>query len=209
MLIGTRVQIKDKHSYKGKFFGKFGTVVRTNASSVYFNATNVAVQIDGVENPRSKYNAFWFPAVRLQATLENIKQTLPGDYRIACIRPLGIENAPVYDSALYDDDIKLGDIVVATSIEGPSLFQVIELTDRRCQPVAYGREIIAKADFTDYYHRQAIRKRSEELETEMAAHAKQFESLSLYESMAMLHPDIKAMLDEYKAISDELGSDMV
>lgn len=108
MTIGDRVRVLPRASYNARFTGCVGVVVYSTGLC----ADRVGVKLDGTNNPRSKYNAFWFALDEI-AIIESEDNFMLNDYITANVQFLdGTNHNMQYSYALYDPTICVSDIVV-------------------------------------------------------------------------------------------------
>jgi len=113
----------------------------------------------------------------------------------------GSNHGTLYSYALYEPDVAVGDIVVVkTGHHGLALAEVVEIEPETASPVQFGRQVVAKVDFTAYNERVQRAKHTAKLKKAMDAKVKELQSTALYELLAEKDPDLRAMLEEYKAI---------
>lgn len=199
MEVGTRVQILPHANYSGRFTGFVGTIVYMTDLC----ADKVGVQLDKQDNPRSKYNAFWFDACDVAAIESEDTFMQTEKHTIASVKFLdGSNHGTLYSYALYDSDIQAGDIVVVkTGHHGFALAEVVEVAPETASAVQYGREIVSKVDFTAYNERKATRAKLKKLKQQMDAKVKELQATALYEMLAEKDPELSALLADYKAIT--------
>ena len=194
-------RVRIKHSkYANVPAGSTGTVY-----SIY--SFTFAVLIDGVDNPRSAYNCFYFTTKQLEHLYETIKEEtnmnevkMEGNYRIALVRFLdGTNTDREYEYACYDYTIEENDCcVVMSAHHGMGIAQVVKLMPKDDRKLT--REIICKADFTDYNIRCDKRKAKAELEKKMKKRAAELQELSLYKMLAEHDPSMRELLSEYESV---------
>ena len=157
-----------------------------------------SVVIDGIDNPRSSYNCFYFKEKELSEDKGGL--VMEGNYRIAMVRFLeGTNTDREYEYACYDYRIEENDCcVVMSAHHGIGVGQVVKLLPKDDRKIT--REIICKADFTDYQIRCDKRKAKAELEKKMKKRAAELQELSLYKMLAEHDPSMKALLEEYEDV---------
>lgn len=162
----------------------------------------VGVKLDGTNNPRSKYNAFWFALDEI-AIIESEDNFMLNDYITANVQFLdGTNHNMQYSYALYDPTICVSDIVVVkTGHHGFALAKVIEIAPESATAVQFGREIVSKVDFSAYTARQEKAKQLKELKQKMDAKVKVLQSTALYELLAEKDPELASMLTAYKELT--------
>lgn len=198
MKYGDRVEITgSSYSVPNTLIGRLGTV-RQNYNG------SIAVEVDGLTNPRSSYGYFYFKERQLKKLKEDsstMTKTMEGNYRIASVRFVDGHNTDkTYRYACYDDSIYVGDICVVTSAHhGFGVAEVVAIEDKTDEPIS--REIICKADFSDYDARERARKRTAELKQKMADRAAKLQEVAIYAMLAKEDPEMKTMLSEYEALT--------
>lgn len=193
-------RVRIKHSkYKEVPAGATGTVY-----SIY--SLTIAVRIDGVDNPRSSYNCFYYTTGHIEHLYETNKEEtemnetkMDGNYRIALVKFLeGTNTDREYEYACYDDSVLIGDVcVVMSAHHGIGVAQVTNMLVKDDRKIT--REIICKADFTAYKNRCNTRKLRAELEKKMKQRAAELQELSLYRMLAEHDPSMKGLLEEYES----------
>lgn len=190
--IGDRVEVLNRGNYRKITVGDTGTI-----RSIYSNSIRVA--IDDKVNPASQYGQFYFEPKQLKLISEKETIIMTGNYRIAEVQFLeGSNTNQKYNYACYDHSVVEGDIcVVKTAHHGLSIAKVAgfitsdeELT----------REIVCKADFTEYNKRVEARKRMGELKDLMNARAKQLQDIALFRTLAGNDAEMAKMLSEYEQL---------
>ena len=191
-IIGARVQIKPKSHYNGRFAGEFGEVVRDYEDSI-------AVRIDGIDNPRSQYGAYWFNENEVEF-IESEEINMYGNYITADVAFLnGTNTNKTYNYALYDSDIRPEDLVVVqTGHHGLAVARVVSTDGEPNGPVSHGREIVCKVDTTAFEERKARAAQLVELKARMDQKVQQLQKAAVYEMLAEKDPELAAMLQAYK-----------
>lgn len=190
--IGDRVEVLNRGNYKKIDVGDTGTV-----RNIYSNSIRVA--IDDKVNPASQYGQFYFEPKQLKLISEKETIIMTGNYRIAEVQFLEGNNTNTkYSYACYDPSIVEGDIcVVKTAHHGLSIAKV---TGFITSDEELTREIVCKADFTEYNKRVEARKRMAELKDLMNTRAKQLQDVALFEALARNDASMADMLQEYKQL---------
>lgn len=146
-----------------------------------------------------------YKLVQRRKALEKEKEETPmlKNYRVAGIKFMdGYNTDKTYPYALYDEDISIGDtVVVMTGHHGMAIAEVCSIGEMPKDSVTCGREIICKVDMTAYNDRKAKAKKMAELKVEMDAKVKAMQEVALYELMAEKDPELKAMLEAFKALA--------
>ena len=198
--IGDRVEI-NSIKYSGVTLGTTGTV------KMYYGA-NIAVKVDGHYNTRSEWGYYYYPATSLrpikdEATEANGGKIMEGNYRVAHIKFLDGTNNRTYLYACYDQAIKVGDIcVLKTANHGFAVGTVEEFTPKSDEKLT--REIVCRADFTDYYKREVNRARKAELVKLMKERASALQEIALYKMLAGNDENMADMVHEYEQLEGVL-----
>lgn len=124
-----------------------------------------------------------------------------GNYNIAIVRLINEPNTnKLYAFASFDDDIDYGDNVLCDTSRGYKIAEVQGVVDREnYDGCVVTKEIICKLNLRPYTERQAARASKARLGKLLDEAIKNQQKLDLYEIAASRNPEIKAMLDEYKA----------
>lgn len=202
------VRIAPYAGYKNKFANETGIVERKMFVEAE-QCNKIGVRLDNHINPRSSYGVFWFDEDKLEI-IENYESeetsTMLKGFRVAGISFLeGSNTERVYAYALYDDEIKVDDVVVVQSgHHGLGIAKVvnIEETDINADAVQCGREIIAKVDFTAFNERKEKIARLAKLKKDMDKKVRELQHIALYEMLAEKDPALKELLDEFKTLSE-------
>ena len=200
MKYGDRVEILHSH-YKvpNTLVGRTGVV-----KSVYTG--NVAVKVDGLDNPRSGYGYFYFKEKQLKKLKEDSKEmsnekVMEGNYRIADVRFIDGNNDKTYKYACYDSNIVVGDIcVVKSANHGFGIAEVINFEPKTEERIT--REIVCVADFGEYYAREFARKRKKELRQKMANRAAQLQEIAMYAILAKEDSEMQTLLSEFEVLNN-------
>lgn len=192
--VGDRVELVDGYTrYKKRLsVGDTGTI-----RNIY--SDNIAVAIDDKTNISSQYGYFYFERKQLKLISEKETIIMTGNYRIAEVQFLeGNNTNQKYHYACYDPSIIEGDIcVVKTAHHGFSLAKVAGFITSSEELT---REIVCKADFSDYNKRVESRKRMAELMDMMNAKAQQLQNTMLFKMLAKEDSDMAAMISEYEQL---------
>lgn len=167
------------------------------------------VMVDGHKNGNSRYGCYWLQ--KQQIVLFEIEESedeeMFGEYKTAKVSFLNDnENERVCASsyALYDD-FEVGDVVVVmTGHHGLAIAKIASI-DNVTSRVTNNREVVAKVDMRIYEDRIAARKRVRELKTAMDARINKLQHMAVLEMFSEKDPEMKALLDEYKALTEQNG----
>lgn len=202
----TEVRVAPFAGYKNKYVNEIGTVEK--AMVVQNHGHKIGVRLNNHTNGASKYGLFWFDADRLEI-IENYEseeeRIMLKGFKVAGISFLeGTNTDKVYSYALYDDEIKVDDIVVVQSgHHGLGVGKVVCINDESAaDSVQCSREVIAKVDFTAFNERKAKEEKLITLKREMDKKVKELQHFAIYEMLAKEDPALKEMLDEFKSLSE-------
>lgn len=197
--IGDHVVVKQSGGYKEVPVGATGRV-----KSYYMEKYGVV--LDGIDNPRSAYNCFYFKAKHLES-LDRKEQkamkprVMEGNYRVVGVKFLDNTNGTIYPYACYDQSVEVGDIcVVKSAHHGFGIAEVVEHNILTKADIT--REIVCKCDFSEYHRREATRKRMDELKELMQKRADALQELVLFEMLAKNDPAMTSMLNEYNTLKE-------
>ena len=135
-----------------------------------------------------------------------IDMKITGNYRIAMVKFVdGGNTYTSYSFALFDDNINIDDLVLCDTTKGYNVAKVVNIVNQEeYSGVTVTKEIICKVDFSDFNRRKEARKRKETIKNQMDRFVKQNQELVLYQMLAEKNPEMKAMLEEYKELSNEI-----
>lgn len=202
----TRVRIRNPYAYHGRFHGMIGTVAANYRD--YYETNSVAVCIDGIPNPKSKYKAFWFNIQDLEPIKDLDAAMLPGEYKtVMCRTP---ESKTTFPAACFDLDVKPDDMVIIQGCYAKTVEIVVEVIDD-AQPVNDHRELITVID-SNAVNRYQARIKQRQLERELACKKHELENRmrdiaetidqnQIYLLVAKNDPDMAAMLAEYESLT--------
>jgi ribosomal protein L24 len=176
--------------------------IRQGATGTVFSAYNgnIGVVIDGINNPRSSYNCFYFTTRCIKHIDEKETNIMEGNYRIAQIKFLeGNNTDKTYHYACYDPSVYVDDIcVVMSEHHGLGIARVVALGPKTDEKIT--REIVCKCDFSDYERRVATRKRKAELLKLMHNRAAELQEIALFQMLADKDASMQSILSEYQAL---------
>ena len=199
--IGDRVKVLDA-KYHMVPVGALGTVEK-----IYGN--NISVGIDGMYNASSQYGYYYYDAKQLELLNEgsnnNMSTTnqsaMTGNFRVAEMQFLEGRNTNTkYMFACYDAGIDVDDICVVTTLNhGFGIAKVVGFTET--SEKIY-REIICRADFSEYEQRAANRKRMSELLDMMQSRAADIQQLGLFKLLAKEDASMQSLLTEFEQLAN-------
>lgn len=200
MQIGDKIKITSYRNHN--LIGLTGEIIREYKGLF-------GVRVDGHKNGNSRYGYYWLQ--KQQIVLFEIEESedeeMFGEYRTAKVSFLNDnENERVCASSyvLYDD-FEVGDVVVVmTGHHGLAIAKIASI-DNVTSRVTNNREVVANVDMRIYEDRIAARKRVRELKTAMDARINKLQYMAVLEMFSEKDPEMKALLDEYKALTEQNG----
>lgn len=193
--IGDRVVVARAGTYKEIPVGTVGTIRGT-----YYE--RLAIVFDGINNPRSSYNCFYFTTRCIKPYKEKESNNMEGIYRIAQIKFLeGSNTDKTYNYACYENDIGVDDIcVVMSAHHGLGIARVVAIGPKTDEKIT--REIVCKCDFSNYNYRVTTRKRRAALMKKMHERAAELQEIALYTMMAERDQNMQQLLVEYGTLEE-------
>lgn len=129
---------------------------------------------------------------------------LTGNFKIATVNFIqGYNTNRKYGFALFDNEIKDGDIVLCDSDNGYNIAKVVGIMTQEEYGKPVTKEIVCKCDFAPFERRKAIRKQKVEIKKKLDKAVKENQDLILYKTIAQNNPDVAALLAEYEALTSE------
>ena len=185
--------------------GKIGTVVKCWCS-FYNNNNYVEVKLDkgGTHN----YNELSLTSVDINEenniTNKGDNEMITGNYRVAMVRFVqGTNTTKEYAFALFEDYINVDEYVLCDTAYGYSVGKVVEIMSKdEYEGTEVTKEIICGVYFDNFEQRKKNREEAKKLKSEMDKKMKAMQELALYEMMAEKSPELKEMLEQYKALVD-------
>lgn len=199
--VGVKVKILPNAGYRNAYQDEFGVVERCDP---FGEMSTIGVRLDNRMNPSSSYGVYWFNKNKVEIIESEDDEIMLKGFKVAGISFLeGVNTKTVYAYALYDDNIAVNDIVIVQSgHHGLGIAKVVSISDDALdvKHVQYGREIIAKVDFTAYEERKKKEERIKDLKKQMDAKVRELQNNAVYEMLAEKDPALKEMLDEFKTL---------
>ena len=129
-------------------------------------------------------------------------EMITGNYRVAMVKFVqGTNTTKEYAFALFDEYISVDDCVLCDTSYGYSVGKVVEIINKdEYEGADVTKEIICFVNFADFEQRKKNREEAKKLKSEMDKKMKEMQELALYEMMAEKSPELKEMLDNYKAL---------
>lgn len=183
-------------------YGQIGTVTKHIYSSVYSNYHYVQVRLDCGDIKTYNENSLKLINEQNNITTKGEDNMLMGNYKVAMVKFLqGTNTTKEYAFALFDESIRVYDLVLCDTQNGYGVAQVVKImTQQEYEGIGITKEIICKVDFTDFETRKEKRKKAQKLKTEMDKKVKELQGLAVIEMLAKENPNLKEMLDEYKTL---------
>ena len=123
------------------------------------------------------------------------------NYKTASIRFLNGNTDSTFHYALYDAEVKPGDtVVVKTGHHGLSVAEVVEIDAGNAASVKFGREIVARIDFSAYEARKDRAKKIAELKRQMDAKVEELQQEAIYEMLAEQDAGLAKLLADYRML---------
>lgn len=137
---------------------------------------------------------------------EMANNAVTGNYDIAWTKFMGAGPFDKeYAFALFDPEIRAGDHVL---VEAAGEYKVVKVSSIVGRAVYNGtaptKEVVCKVDFSEYERRKKIREQKKILRKQMDELVSKNQELILYQAIAKDNPEMAAMLEEYKALGDEV-----
>lgn len=205
MQIGDKVKIISYRS--SKLEGLSGVITR-EYKGIF------GVMVEGHKNHNSQYGCYWLRKSQIilfeieeSEDEESEDEEMFGDYKTVQVSFLNDnekEQVCMSKYAMYDN-FEVGDVVVVkTGHHGLAVAKIASIDDTVSR-VANGREIVTKVDMGTYENRVASRKRVSELKTAMDVRINKLQRMAVLEMFSEKDPEMKALLDEYKALTEQKG----
>ena len=202
---GDRIVVLQHSEYRSRYTDEFGTV-----ESVYRVKSNhyvYGVKLDNHINNQSGKGLFWFEAnhIKTEKEYEREEHFMFNNFAVAEIEFLDNPNSDRICYALFDDTIVPEDmVVVSTGHHGFAVARVanIHTAPEMRKKVKHNREVVCKADFTHFYARKDAVKKALELKQSMEQRIREAQEIALYEALAEKDPELKGMLEKYKALME-------
>jgi hypothetical protein len=181
-------------------YGQIGRIIRYISCNSYCNSNYVQVRLTTGHIKNFNENSL---------VLENNTMIIKGDhnmitgnYNVAMVKFIqGTNTIKGYAFALFDDNIKIDDLVLCDTANGYGVAKVTDILPQdEYEGTSVTKEIICKVDFTDFEQRKTNREKAKKLKSEMDKKLKDLQEIALYELMAEKSPELKEMLEAYKSL---------
>ena len=129
-------------------------------------------------------------------------EMITGNYRVAMVKFIqGTNTDKKYAFALFDDYMNVNEYVLCDTAYGYSVGKIVEIISKdEYEGTEITKEIICGVYFDNFEQRKKNREEAKKLKSEMDKKMKEMQELALYEMMAEKSPELKEMLDNYKAL---------
>jgi outer membrane murein-binding lipoprotein Lpp len=138
-----------------------------------------------------------------EAPMKNMTYDVPmlPNFTVVGVKfPLGDKE---YAFACYEDNLSIGDVVVVRKSDGNlALTEVASIGLLDKSRVLNGCEVVAKVDLTASEARYAKAKEIADLKKDMDEKVAALQAVALYEMMAEKDPALKAMLEQFKKLTE-------
>lgn len=184
-------------------YGEIGTVVKCWRGT-YNNNNYAEVKLDNGHT--HNYNELSLILVdtnkQNNITDKGENEMITGNYRVAMVKFVqGTNTDKKYAFALFDADIYVDDCVLCDTQNGYSVGKIVEIISKdEYNGVEITKEIICYVRFDEWEQRKKNRAEAKKLKSEMDKKMKEMQEFALYEMMAEKSPELKEMLDNYKAL---------
>ena len=132
--------------------------------------------------------------------------SVKGNYEVALVKFVqGMNTTKKYAFALFDNSVNIDDTVLVDTANGYGVAVVCEIHSKAdyeelgCS--LPNKEVICKIDFTAFDERKAKRVKAAKLKNDMDKLVKSLQEIAVFELLAEKSPELRAMLDEYKAVT--------
>lgn len=219
--LGEKVKVVSTKNVSDVYASTIGRIGKIWSRSICKGKIEYAVAFDNLSNPYSHNGRFYYKEQELTDVLtgdvlmEN-KYILQGLKSIAQIKFIEDSNSnSIFNYLCFDEFIEVGDAVVVKSAKHGFGLAVVEAIitnpDKVNELASFGntinREIISKFDLGTYTMRKESRVRMarndakrKKLMAAMDEKIAESKNLAYYEEAAKNNPEIRAMLDQLKAI---------
>lgn len=106
-----------------------------------------------------------------------------------------------YSFASYEDEIKVGNLVLCDANQGFEIAKVVNVYTKENAKINPTKEIIAIINTDAFNKRKELKAKRHELRNRMDRKVKELQNIAIYEMLAEKDPDLAQMLEEFKALS--------
>jgi hypothetical protein len=185
-------------------YGQTGTVIKHIYSSFNPDYHCVQVKLDGgnIKSYNEQSLSYINNNKQNKINIKGEEDMLVGKYDVAMVKFLqGVNTSKEYAFALFNKEIKEGDLVLCDTQNGCSVVEVTKVMSQSdYNGVDVTKEIICKVDFTDFETRKTNREKAKKLKAEMDKRAKELQGLALIEMLAEKDDSLKEQLEAYKEL---------
>lgn len=136
-------------------------------------------------------------------TTKGDNNMITGNYKVAIVKFLqGTNTVKGYAFALFDENIKVNDLVLCDTANGYGVARVIEIVAKEECTNSVTKEIICKVDFTDFEARKENREKRKKIKKQMDEMLKDSQELILYQTIAERNPAMAELLKEYTSLDN-------
>lgn len=166
------------------------------------NSTYVTVKFNGGLKRTYNKNSLKLYNEENNITNEGDNEMITGNYRVAMVKFVqGTNTTKEYAFAMFEDYIDVDDYVLCDTSNGYSVAKVAKIINKdEYDGVSVTKEIVCPVYFVAFEQRKKNREEAKKLKSEMDKKMKEMQELALYEMMAEKSPELKEMLDNYKAL---------
>ena len=181
-------------------YGQIGTVKSTFRSgwNIY-----VTVRLDnGVQNTYNEKSLILYNEQN-NTTTKGDNNMITGNYKVAMVKFLqGTNTVKGYAFALFDESIKVDDLVLCDTANGYGVAKVTEIVAKEECTNSVTKEIICKVDFADFEARKEARAEKNKIKKQMDEMLKNNQELILYQAIAKENPAMAELLEKYKSLGN-------
>ena len=127
---------------------------------------------------------------------------LKGNFKIAIVNFIQGYNTKDYEFALYDEDVKVGDMVVCDTTQGYNIAKVKNIIEQDDYCGFVTKEIVCKCDFKPFENRKKNRERKAELKKKLDKAVQENQNLMIYKALAKDNESIASLLKEYEELDN-------
>ena len=178
-------------------YGNIGRVVGAGSEGCF-------VEFDNWNNSGEKSLYIKNVNMRLYEGYREVKpmSAVTGNYNVATVKFLtGYNTDKEYIFALFDNTIKVSDCVVCDT-KDYSVARVMSIQPKGDELPT--KEIICKADFSDFLQRKSDRELKTKLKHEMDMLISEDRDLVLYQALADKNPKMAELLNQYKSLNSRV-----
>jgi uncharacterized phage-like protein YoqJ len=141
-------------------------------------------------------------------TTKGDNNMITGNYKVAMVKFVqGMNTVKGYAFALFDENIKVNDLVLCDTVNGYGVARVTDIMAKEeyapsCKAEEVSKEIICKVDFTDFEARKEARAEKNKIKKQMDEMLKNNQELILYQAIAKENPAMAELLEKYKSLGN-------